>query len=343
MKATQRDFARLAPRAAASARIFFLCGPDEAGTYAAAETIVSLLREPGERLELSGSDLRKDPVRLGDEARSNSLFGETRHILARVQGDEACDAVTTLVESTVETCPVVIVATGATDRSRTAKLLAPRADALVAMFYPPELADVTAAVRSMADAAGLRIDGDIAGRLARGANLDVRLAQSEVAKLALYLDAAPESPRTVDAETLDAISATSPEDGFAALVDAVLGGASQRIAPELQRLDQLRLNPVGLLLAFERRAAQLAALAAKLQPGVNPSALVKSEAAARRVYHKDQDEITNQLRRWRGRPLERLCAKLVELHRQLLHDSQNAHLLIAQGLAEIARVAVQRR
>ena len=96
MKASQKDFGSLAARAAREARIFFFCGPDEAGAADAADRIASLLADPGERIELAGADLRKDPVRLGDEARSTSLFGGTRHIWVRAQGDEAHDAVQTL-------------------------------------------------------------------------------------------------------------------------------------------------------------------------------------------------------------------------------------------------------
>ena len=65
MKASQRDFPGMAARAASEARVFFFCGPDEAGASDAAERIVSLLAEPGERIELSGGDLKRDPVRLG--------------------------------------------------------------------------------------------------------------------------------------------------------------------------------------------------------------------------------------------------------------------------------------
>ena len=83
MKATQRDFATVAPRAALQARIMFFCGPDEAGAAAAADKLAAMLPEPGERVELSGAELRSDPVRLGDEARSTSLFGGTRHIHVR--------------------------------------------------------------------------------------------------------------------------------------------------------------------------------------------------------------------------------------------------------------------
>ncbi|MEO6093654.1 MAG: DNA polymerase III subunit delta [Novosphingobium sp.] len=342
MKATQREFASLAPRAAGSARLFFFCGADEAGAQDAAARIVALLPDAGERVELSAAELKKDPVRLGDEARSTSLFGGARHIVLRVQGDEASNAVETLLQGEVDPCPVLIIATGATDKSRTAKLLAGRPDALVAIFHPPDLPVVAAAVRRMADSAGLRIDTDIAERIARAASLDTRLAQAEVAKLALYLDASAERPRSVDPAMLEAISARTEEDGFAPLVNAVLGGATARLPDELRRMAELGLNPVGVLLACERRAAQLTALAARLGSSRDARSLIDAEAAAKRIFWKDKGDVLHQLQLWRGRPLERLVAKLVGLHSHMLSDSQNAELLLAHGLAEVARVAAKR-
>jgi DNA polymerase-3 subunit delta len=342
VKATQKDFASTAQRAAQSARVFFFCGPDEAGASDAANRILSLRADPGERIELSGAELRRDPVKLGDEARSTSLFGGARHIWIRAQGDEAHDAVEVLLGGDVEPCPVLIVASGATDKSRTAKLLADRPDALVAMFHPPDLRSVAGAVRTMADAAGLRIGGDLAERIARASGLDTRLAQSEVTKLALFLDASPESPRGADAAALDAIGAKTEDDGFGALVNVVLAGETAKLPSELRRMRELGLNPVGTLLAFERRAAQLAALAAKLGPRGDVNALLAAEKAARRIFWKDERDLGAQLRRWKGRKLERLVDKLAGLHKALLGNSQNAELLLAQGLAEIARAAAPR-
>lgn len=342
MKATQKDFAGTAPRAAQAARVFFFCGPDEAGAFDAANKILSLLPDPGERIELSGAELRRDPVKLGDEARSTSLFGGSRHIWVRAQGDEVHDAVEVLLSGDVEPCPVLIVATGATDKSRTAKLLADRPDGLVAMFHPPDLRSVAGAVRTMADAAGLRIGGDLAERIARASGLDTRLAQSEVTKLALFLDASPEAPRAADAAALDAIGAKTEDDGFGALVSVVLAGESAKLPHELRRMREMGLNPVGTLLAFERRAAQLAALAAKLGPRGDVNALLSAEKAARRVFWKDERDLGVQLRRWKGKKLERLVDKLAGLHKALLGNSQNAELLLAQGLAEIARAAAPR-
>ncbi|MCB2077145.1 MAG: DNA polymerase III subunit delta [Novosphingobium sp.] len=343
MKATQRDFGTVAHKAAASARIFFFCGPDESGAHDAANRILSLLPDPGERIEFSGADLRKDPVRLGDEARSSSLFGGNRHIFVRAQGDEAHDAVANLLDGDVEPCPVLIVASGATDKARTAKLLASRPDSLVAMFYPPDLRTITAAVRAMGDAAGVQIANDVAERIARGSGLDTRLAQSEVTKLALFLDASPESPRSANASALDQIGASTEEDGFMPVVNAVLGGRTKEIGHELKRMRDLGLNPVGLLLAIERRAAQLAALAAKLGPRGDVRALVESESNARRIFFKEKNDIEAQLSRWRGKQLERLVDRLVALHRSLLGNSQDAELLLSQGLGEIARAAARAR
>ncbi|KQM21996.1 DNA polymerase III subunit delta [Novosphingobium sp. Leaf2] len=339
MKATQKEFAGIAQRAAKEARVFFFCGPDESGATDAAMRIVSLLPDPGERIEMAGADLRRDPVRLGDEARSTSLFGGARHIWVRAAGDEAHDAVQTLLENDVPGCPVLIVATAATDKSRTAKLLAARPDALVAMFYPPDMAAITAAVRTMANAAGLKLGSEMAERIARGAGMDTRLARSEVTKLALYLDASPETPRAVSLTDIDTVSATTEDDDFGPVVDAVLGGHRDAIGPQLRRIHDQGMNPVGLLLAIERRAAQLAGLNARFGDGRDLAGFLKVEAGARRIFWKDQAALGLQMQAWRGQKLERLVARLIELHQSLLANSRDAELLLSSGLLAIARSA----
>ncbi|MDE2404996.1 MAG: DNA polymerase III subunit delta [Sphingomonadales bacterium] len=342
MKATQRDFASVAPRAAKAARVFFLCGPDEAGIHDAAVRLVSLLDDAGERVEIAGAALRADPVLLGDEARSTSLFGDARHIIVRASGDEAEKAVELMLAGDVPPCPVLILAANATDKSRTAKLLADRPDALVAMFWPPDLKSATENVRMLADKAGVRLDHALAERIARGTGLDSRLAASEVEKLALFLDASAERPRPGTAAALDAVGASTEEDGFAPLVNAVLGGEAAKLPDELRRVRELGMNAVGVLLAFERRAAQLAQLAGRLGHRGDVAAFIKGESAARRVFFKEERELTRQLERWRGARLERLVRRLVALHQALLANSHDAELLLLHELAGIARFAAKR-
>ncbi len=342
MKATQRDFRQVSQRASEQCSTFFFCGPDEAGASAAAAHLISILEQPGERVEMSGADLRRDPVALGDEARSGSLFGDARHIYIRATGDEALEAIRNHLDAEGDGCPVIVVASSATDKSRTAKLLEKRKDALVAMFWPPDIASVSATVRQLADSAGLRLNGDLAERIARGAGLDVRLAQSEVTKLALYCNASTQSPKTVDAADLEAIGATTEEDGFMPLVNAVLSGETGKLDRELTRMREHSMNPVGLLLAIERRAAQLTQITARLGPRGNLDQLNKGEKAQLGIFWREEREIRNQLARWRGPKLERLIPRLVELHRKLITGSQNAETLLAQGLVEITRFASRR-
>ncbi|MGB3471751.1 MAG: DNA polymerase III subunit delta [Erythrobacter sp.] len=346
MKAKNTDFARGLPRVASNASIFFFCGPDEAGASAAAQRVIAALPDPGERIELSGADLRRDPALLGDEARSGSLFGDARHIFVRAAGDEAHDALKTLIETgeagSGDAAPVIVVATSATDKSRTAKLLEKRPDALVGMFYAPDLGSVAGSVRAMADAAGLRLNGDLAERIARAAGLDVRLAQSEVDKLALYCDADPQSPKTASVEDYGEIGAATEEDGFQPLVNTVMGGELGKLPRELHRMRELGLNPVGLLLAIERRATQLAQIAAKLGGRGSLDDLGKGEKAQLGIFWREERDIRQQVGRWNRKKLDRLIPRLVALHRNLLANSQAAEMLLAQELAEIARFAARR-
>ncbi len=344
MKVTQKNFATNLARAARDAGVFYFCGPDEAGAADALEALsAELIAKSGaaERIELTGGDLKRDPVRLADEARSVSLFGDKRQIHVRTAGDEAHEAVDILLASPVAGWPVLILASSASDKSRIAKLLADRPDALVAMFHPPELKAVAQVVRTMADSAGVKMAGDLAERIARACALDTRLARREIEKLALYLDASPEAPRSADAAAFDAIGAASEDDGFMPVVNAVLSGENRRLAKELARMHELELNPVGLLLAFERRAAQLAQLAGRLGPRGDVAEFLENEIAARRVFFRDRGDLAQQLRRWRGRRLERLVERLIALHRALLADNRNGELALRQGLAEITRAATR--
>jgi len=302
MKASQKNFAAQMTRAAAEASVFYFCGPDEAGASdAAARLSAHIAAQQGafERVELAGADLRRDPVRLADEARSVSLFGDTRQIHIRCAGDEAFDAVETLLASPVAGWPVFILATSASDKSRIAKLLSDRPDALVTMFHPPDTGTVTTAVREMADRAGLRLSNDLAERIARALRSipawpEVRLKSLPCSLMrARRRRARPIRPRSTRSVP------TSEDDSFMPLVNTVLTGDTQRLSAELARMHELELNPVGLLLAFERRAAQSAQLAGRLRGRSDINAFLEQEMAARRVFFRDKADLAHQSCRWR--------------------------------------------
>ena len=126
------------------------------------------------------------------------------------------------------------------------------------------------------------------------------------------------------------------------LVNTVLSGEVNRLPGELKRMREVSLNPVAVLLALERRSAQLAQLAARLGPGGRVNDLLEAEQKAHRVFWRDRRDLAAQLQRWNAAKLERLVLRLAALHRALLANSQTAELLLAQELAAIARYAASR-
>lgn len=340
MKATAKTLPGMLERALPQVRVFYFCGADEAGAGDAAALVLRRLG-PAERVDFTGAELKRDAVRLADEARSTSLFGDRRVLFVTMSGDEAHDAIATLIGDAVPGWPVVVLATGATDKSRVAKLLADRDDGLVTVFYPPDQRGVTDMVRTLADAAGLRLGGAMAETIAQAAGLDTRIVRSEIDKLALYLDASPESPRSASAADLAAIGTETTDDNMSTLVNAALGGMVDRLGHELPRLTSGDINAVGLLLAFERRAVQLAGLAARAGPGGNLNGFLDSEIQARRVFFRDKPDLMLQLHKWRGARIERLVSRLAALHRALMHDNTGAALRMSQAIVEIARVAAR--
>lgn len=336
MKATHKTFAATLARAAGTIRLWYFCGADEAGAADGAARVLARIGAE-ERVDLAGAELKRDPARLVDEARSASLFGATRVIVVTTAGDEAHDAVAARIDDAVPGWPVLVIATSATDKSRVAKLLVDRDDALVTVFHPPEAGAVRDWVRDYAGTVGLKLGDEMAARIAAAAAFDTRIARSEIDKLALYCDASPQAPRAPDARDLAAIGTETADDGLAGLVAATLGGDVARLRAEMPRLVAGDVNPVGLLLAIERRAVQLAQLSARIGTGGNIRAVLEQE----RVFFRDRDELAAQLSRWRGARLERLIERLAELHRAMLTDSRSAALRLQQALAEFARAAAR--
>lgn len=123
------------------------------------------------------------------------------------------------------------------------------------------------------------------------------------------------------------------------LVNAALSGELGKLPSELSRLREVSLNPVGVALAMERRAAQLATLAPKLRRGEDMQSFLRANG----VFFKEHREVGDQLSRWSGGKLERLVPRLADLHRALLANSQTAELLLARELTQIARYAAARR
>ncbi len=142
---------------------------------------------------------------------------------------------------------------------------------------------------------GLKLDRSLGARIARYTGQDRKLAQAELEKLALYYDASPERPTTVEVAAFEALSAETGEENVSGLINQVMGGELRAVGRELAAARDMGVDAIRIIRALQRRVALLASMRAKVDSGANPGAVVK---ATRSIFWKEADDFVKQLGRW---------------------------------------------
>lgn len=341
MKATRPQIERALRSPGGEVRLFLLYGPDEAGSRALAKLLARAMGEAAERVDLTGSELKSDPARLSDEAASISLFGGSRYIWVEPAGDEALDAVQGLVDAPVAGNPVVVVAGALKPASRLLKLALAAPCALAFASYVPEGAEADKIVIEMARQLGMDIRPDAARRIAEGCGGNRAVIAQELGKLACFVDAAPERPRRVDHDALDAIGATSEEGDLSRLVNSVSGGDPATLQAELLRLSSEGSQGVPLIRAVLRRMTLLAKLRAEVEGGKSVDLVMTSHGKS--LFWKEKPVVAQQLARWPSEQLAKGIGRLIEAERQLKTSGGLGAVAADEELLAICRQAARLR
>ena len=322
-------------------RFFLLHGPDEAGSRALARTLAAGAGAEAERVEINGSELKADPARLADEAASISLFAGARYVVVEPAGDECLAAVEALLQAPAAGNPVALVAGALKPASKLLKLALGEPAALAFASYAPEGEQAERLVLDMARAEGLVTRPDVARRLAEACSGNRAILAFELAKLALFLDAAPERPKPLDHDTLDAVGAAAEEGDLSRLVDSVGGGNAEALQAELVRLSSEGIEGIPLVRAVLKRMTLLARLRAQVERGNSVDAVMTSSGKS--LFWKEKDRVAHQLARWRPEPLARSISRLVEAERQLKAPGSLGAAAIDEELFAICRQAARHR
>lgn len=331
------DIERAFDAGGAGSCLFLLYGPDESGSRALADRLAKALGPDTERIDLAGAMLKADPARLADEAGAMSLFGGKRYIRIEPAGDEIVDAVAALSEMTAEGNPVIVVAGALRKDSKLVKLVSAEPRMKGCISYVPEGAEADRIAGSLAREAGLIISPDIARRLAASCNGDRAILAQEIEKLALHADAAPDRPREISHDALDALGAAVEEGDMGRLVDAVLDGRLQAIEYALGQLAADGIEGIPLLRAVLRRLLQIGQFRAEVSGGDNVADVMAS--AGKSLFWKDKDAITRQVSRWRPAAIETAVARLLAAERAIKASGSVGPLLLDEELFAIGRAA----
>ncbi len=320
-------------------RLFLVFGQDESAIADIAAQMAAQLGAT-ERIDLDSDRIRNDPALLADEASALSLFGDKRYIRLNFRREEGLAAVENLLEISGDANPVIAIAGNLTKASKLRKLAESHSRAMAHICYMPEEGTATASVMAYAATLGLKLDRSLGARIARYTGQDRKLAQAELEKLALYYDAAPERPATVEVTAFEALSAETGEENVSGLVNQVMSGELRELGRELASAREMGVDAIRIIRALQRRVALLLSLRAKVDAGSNAGAVVK---ATRSIFFKEADEFVKQLGRWPSARLAGLNGHLLAVEAKLMSVKDGlGSVILEEEMIRIARAAARR-
>jgi DNA polymerase-3 subunit delta len=337
MKASRGNVGRAVDQPESKVRFYLLHGPDEAQSRALGERLVAALG--ASRYLIAASSVKSDPATLGDEAGAMSLFGGKRVIWIEPAGDEIVAGVEALLEANSVESAVVAIAGALRKTSALLKLAESSPSALAFAAYLPEGADAERMVIDVGRRVGLKISPPVAARIADSAENDQAIVFQELQKLALYLDAAPESPKELDSEAIDAVGAELSEGDVPRLADLALAGEMAELA------DQLALLPHGaegipIVRALQRRLLQVAPARARIERGERPDAVMTS--LGKSLFWRDKALVQRLLSLWDSRRLATISERAGKLEREMMFSPVPTQEALGEELLAIARAAKRR-
>ena len=339
MKAARGTIGRSVDRPDPAIRFYLFHGPDEAQSRALANRLLTGLG--AEKFAVAAGAVKSDPALLADEAGAMSLFGGKRAIWAEPAGDEIAAGVGALLGAAAAESPVIAIAGVLRKSSALLKLAEAHGAALAHVSYVPEGQDAERMVIDLGRTEGLKIAPDVAARIATAAGNDQGIAAQELRKLALYAGAAPDSPKELGHDALDAVGADLAEGELLHLADLALAGEIRELAAELERLPHGGNEAIPVIRSLQRRLLMLAPARARIERGERPNAVMAS--IGKSLFWRDKPLVEKLLRLWDARGLATVADRAGRLERQLMRgDSPPPTEALGEELAAIARSARRR-
>ncbi|MBA2467111.1 MAG: DNA polymerase III subunit delta [Sphingomonas sp.] len=336
MKAARGGIGRALDQPDAAIRLYLFHGPDEGQSRALGERLIKALGAG--RFLINAGAIRSDPALLADEAGAMNLFGEPRVIWVQPAGEEVAEGVEALLGAPAAESPVVLIAGALRKSSAILKQAEAHRQALAHASYAPEGEDAERMVIEVGRAHGLRISSVVAARVANSCGNDQAIVGQELAKLALYLGAAPETPKELDHDAVDAVGADVPEGNFLRLADLALSGDLRAVADECARLSPGGKEAIPVLRSLQRRLLMLASMRARVEAGERPEAVMTS--LGKSLFWKDKSLLGGLLTTWDSKGLGTISERAGKLERHLLRpDSPPSAEALGEELMAIARRA----
>jgi len=320
-------------------RFYLFYGPDDAGSRHLAGRLLSGLG--AEKFTVMAGAVKSDPAILADEAGAMALFGGPRAIWIEQAGDEIADGVAGLLDAGAVESPVIAIAGALRKTSGLVKLAEAHGRAAAVQSYIPEGRDADQMVIAAGRAEGLRIESDVAARLAAACGNNQAIVAQEVAKFAMFLDAAPDRLRDLTHDTVDLLGADSSEGNLMRLGDLALAGDARALLEEFEKSAIAPGEAVPAIRAMQRRLVQIAPLRARIERGERVDGVLAS--LGKSLFWKDKPLMQRLLTNWNAERIAQAMERSASLERNAMLTDEPPVAALGEELIAIARAAVRQR
>ena len=317
MKLSGAQVERFLERPDAARPVVLVYGPDEGLVRERVDRLIRAVlddpRDPFRSSELSGEQVRSEPARLADEARSLCLLGGRRVVRLRQASDQASAACRALLALPGIDALVVIDAGELAAGSSLRRLVEGAPNAVAIACYRDEGQDLAAFVDGELAARRLSLDTDARAHVLDHVGADRGVTRSELDKLALYLSdtaAGARGPRRASVEDVAAVLGDSAALGLDDLVHAAALGQTAALERCLERLLGEGEHPVRLVRALANHFARLHRLATMVERGDGVEQVI--ERARPPLHFRRKGSVRSELRLWSAARAARALARLLD-------------------------------
>ncbi len=339
MKLAGSAIGRAIDRPDPAVRFYLFYGPDDAGSRHLATRLLNSLG--AEKFSVMAATIKSDPAVLADEASAMALFGGPRAIWIEPAGDEIADGVASLLDAGSVESPVIAIAAALRKTSGLVKLAEANGAAAAVISYIPEGREADQMVIAAGRAEGLRIESDVAARLAADCGNNQAIVAQEVAKFAIFLDAAPDRLRDLTHEVVDLLGADSSEGNLMRLGDLALAGDGRELLEEIERAAIAPNEAIPVVRALQRRLLQLAPLRVRVERGERVDGVLTSLGKA--LFWKDKPLLQRLLSNWNAERIAQAMERSAALERAAILSDEPPVAALGEELVTIARAAGRRR
>ena len=339
MKIASAAMSQAVERPDPAVRFYLFYGPDEAGSRHLATRLLNALG--AEKFAISAQVIKGDPAVLADEASAMALFGGPRAIWIEPAGEEIADGVASVLGGGSIESPVIAIAGALRKTSGLLKLAEGHGQAAAMISYVPEGREAGQMVVGAGRSEGLRIEADVAARLAAACGNNQAVVAQELAKFAIFLDSAPDRPRDLSHDVIDLLGADSAEGNLMRLGDLALAGDASELIEEFDRAALVPGETIPVVRALQRRLLQIAPLRAKVERGERVDGVMASMGKA--LFWKDKPLMQRLLANWSAERIAQAMERAAAVERAAMLSGEPPIAALGVELLTIARAAGRRR